>query len=89
MTENRPLATFISHAVLIIGILIVAFPVWITFVAATHDGVRVTQVPFPLLPGDQRPAPAVRAVADAGLLGRRRPGVIRAAMGRPARAASP
>lgn len=53
MTENRPLATFISHAVLIVGILVVAFPVWITFVAATHDGVRVTQVPFPLLPGDQ------------------------------------
>ncbi|MFT5209790.1 MAG: sn-glycerol 3-phosphate transport system permease protein [Flavobacterium sp.] len=53
MTENRPVSTFVSHAVLIIGILIVAFPVWITFVAATHDAVRVTQVPFPLLPGDQ------------------------------------
>ncbi|HIG43709.1 MAG: sn-glycerol-3-phosphate ABC transporter permease UgpE [bacterium] len=53
MIENRPLTTFVSHAVLIIGILIVVFPVWITFVAATHDAVRVTQVPFPLLPGDQ------------------------------------
>ncbi|MEM7019322.1 MAG: sn-glycerol-3-phosphate ABC transporter permease UgpE [Pseudomonadota bacterium] len=53
MIENRPVSTFLSHAIIITGILIVAFPVWITFVAATHDSVRVTQVPFPLLPGDQ------------------------------------
>ena len=53
MIENRPFATFVSHGVLVVGILIVVFPVWITFVAATHDAVRVTQVPFPLLPGDQ------------------------------------
>ncbi|MFP6806651.1 MAG: sn-glycerol-3-phosphate ABC transporter permease UgpE [Pseudomonadales bacterium] len=53
MTQNRPLGTLVSHAILVIGILIVAFPVWVTFVAATHDAIRVTQVPFPLLPGDQ------------------------------------
>jgi sn-glycerol 3-phosphate transport system permease protein len=53
MTQNRPLGTLVSHAILVIGILIVAFPVWVTFVAATHDSIRVTQVPFPLLPGDQ------------------------------------
>lgn len=53
MVENRPFATFVSHFVLILGVAIVAFPIWITFVAATHDAVRITQVPLPLLPGDQ------------------------------------
>jgi len=51
MVENRPFVTFIAHFVLILGVLIVAFPIWITFVASTHDELRMTQVPLPLLPG--------------------------------------
>ncbi len=53
MVENRPLTNFCSHAVLIFAIAIIAFPIWITFVAASHDAVRMTQTPLPLLPGDQ------------------------------------
>lgn len=53
MIENRPGVTFVSHGMLILGIAIIAFPIWITFVAATHDAVRMTQIPLPLLPGDQ------------------------------------
>ena len=53
MIENRPIVTFVAHAMLILGIAIVAFPIWITFVASTHDAVRMAQVPLPLLPGDQ------------------------------------
>jgi len=49
--ENRPVVTFVSHCMLIAGIAIIAFPIWITFVAATHDAVRMTQIPLPLLPG--------------------------------------
>ena len=51
MVENRPVSNFLSHLVLILGIAVVAFPIWITFVAASHDSVRMTQVPLPLLPG--------------------------------------
>jgi len=51
MVENRPVTTFIAHFVLVLGVLIVAFPIWITFVASTHDELRMTQVPLPLLPG--------------------------------------
>ena len=53
MIENRPLVTLISHLTIILGIAIIAFPIWITFVASTHDAVRMTQIPLPLLPGDQ------------------------------------
>jgi len=51
MVENRPALTYLSHAVLILGLLVVAFPIWVTFVAASHDSVRILQTPFPLLPG--------------------------------------
>ena len=53
MVERKPLLTAISHFVLIIGVLIVAFPVYITFVASTHTTTRIVQTPMPLLPGDQ------------------------------------
>ena len=51
MVENRPLLNFVTHAILILGVAIVALPIWITFVAATHDEVRMMQVPIPVLPG--------------------------------------
>lgn len=53
MIENRPFVTFLAHLTLILGVLLVAFPIWITFVASTHDAVRMTHVPLPLMPGDQ------------------------------------
>ena len=52
MVENRPWLTFFSHAVLIAGILAVAFPLYVTFVASTRTLEEVVQVPMPLLPGD-------------------------------------
>ena len=53
MVERRPLLTFITHAVLILGVLIVAFPVYITFIASTHSAQEIVQAPMPLLPGDR------------------------------------
>ncbi|MEP4192188.1 MAG: glycerol-3-phosphate transporter, partial [Sneathiella sp.] len=51
MIENRPLLKILSHLILISGVVMVAFPLWITFVAATHDETRMTQLPLPLMPG--------------------------------------
>ena len=53
MVENRPGLTFLSHAVLILGVLLVAFPLYVTFIASTHTLEAIVQVPMPLLPGDQ------------------------------------
>jgi sn-glycerol 3-phosphate transport system permease protein len=36
VVERRPAWTFVTHAVLIFGILVVAFPVYVTLVASTH-----------------------------------------------------
>ncbi len=51
MIERRPLVTALSHVVLVLGVLIIAFPLYITFVASTHTAQDIVQVPMPLLPG--------------------------------------
>jgi sn-glycerol 3-phosphate transport system permease protein len=53
MVENRPLLKIVTHIVLILGIAIIAIPIWIMLVGASHDGVRMLQVPLPLTLGDQ------------------------------------
>jgi len=53
MVENRPWLTILSHAVLILGVVGVAFPVYVTFVASTLTLDQIVSVPMPLLPGDQ------------------------------------
>jgi sn-glycerol 3-phosphate transport system permease protein len=53
VVENRPWLTFFSHAVLIAGVIAVAFPLWVTFVASTLTLEQIMQVPMPLVPGDQ------------------------------------
>ena len=53
MVENRPWLTFFSHLVLLLGVLTVAFPLYVTFVASTLTFDQIVQVPMPLLPGDQ------------------------------------
>ncbi len=53
MVERRLSLGVLAHAVMILGVLIVAFPVYITFIASTHTMDEVIQVPMPLWPGDQ------------------------------------
>ncbi len=53
MVERNRFLSFLSHAVLLLGVAIVAFPVYITFVASTHTAQEIAQAPMPLLPGDQ------------------------------------
>lgn len=53
MIENRPFATALAHGVLILGVLIVAFPIYYTFVASTLPVSQILRPPLPLLPGDR------------------------------------
>jgi len=52
MVENRPFLTFLAHLVLIAGIVVVAFPVWLAFVASTHPSSAFVSGVLPLWPGD-------------------------------------
>jgi len=51
MVEDRPWLTFLAHAVLIAGVALVAFPLYVTFVASTLTTEQILTVPMPLLPG--------------------------------------
>ncbi len=51
MVERRTTMDLLAHVILIIGVLIVAFPVYITFVASTHTATEMVQRPVPVLPG--------------------------------------
>ena len=50
MVEHRPWLTFITHTILILGCLFIAFPIYTTFVASSHSLEDITSY-FPLLPG--------------------------------------
>jgi len=51
MVEKRPFLDFLTHAVLILGVAVIAFPVYVTFVASTITAEEVLAAPMSLLPG--------------------------------------
>ncbi len=53
MIERRPGLTVLSHAVLILGVLVVGFPLYLTFVASTQTAEAIVHAPMSLLPGNQ------------------------------------
>jgi len=53
MVERRPFLDLLSHAVLIGGAVLIAFPIYVTFVASTLSFEQIMTVPMRLLPGDQ------------------------------------
>lgn len=51
MIERRPVGTLLAHFTLIAGIVIVAFPIYYTFVASTRTIAEILAPPMPLWPG--------------------------------------
>jgi len=49
--ERTPILDFFTHLAMIIGLVLAALPIYIVFVASTHDLPTVNQVPMPLTPG--------------------------------------
>lgn len=51
MVERRPFRGFMTHAVLVLGVLIIAFPLFLAVIASTHTTQEAVQVPMSLVPG--------------------------------------
>ena len=52
MVERRPALALLSHLILVLGVLVVAFPVYVTFIASTQTAQQIVQtVPMSLAPG--------------------------------------
>ena len=46
MVENRPWHDFFAHAVLIAGVILVAFPLYVTFIASTQTYEQIVSLSF-------------------------------------------
>jgi sn-glycerol 3-phosphate transport system permease protein len=53
MVENRPIARLMAHLFLILAVIVVAFPVYYTFIASTQATQPISTGQISLLPGDQ------------------------------------
>ncbi|WP_353236041.1 sn-glycerol-3-phosphate ABC transporter permease UgpE [Diaphorobacter ruginosibacter] len=51
MIDRRPWLDVLSHAVMILGVAIVAFPIYLALIASTHTAQEIVQAPMPLWPG--------------------------------------
>ncbi|HZW46292.1 MAG TPA: sn-glycerol-3-phosphate ABC transporter permease UgpE [Microvirga sp.] len=66
MVENRPFAQFIAYLTLVIGVLVVAFPVYLAIMASTFDAATIINGNMPLIPGDQAPENYTRTLFYGG-----------------------
>ncbi|MEP3345647.1 MAG: sn-glycerol-3-phosphate ABC transporter permease UgpE [Litoreibacter sp.] len=53
MVEKRGATLWLSHVLMILGVLVVFFPIWLAFVASTVTQSEIVSPPMPLWPGDQ------------------------------------
>lgn len=53
MVERKPLLDWLAHAILLVGVAVVALPVWIAFVGSTHTLDAVISSPMPIWPGGE------------------------------------
>jgi len=53
MVEKKKSGYWLTHAGLIIGVLFIFFPVWLTFVASTVNQEEIINPPLPLWPGTE------------------------------------
>ena len=51
MVENRPIFTFFAHLVLILGVVLVVFPIYVAFVASTQPPASFLSSVTPVVPG--------------------------------------
>ncbi len=51
MVEKRGHGLWLTHVLMIIGVLIIFFPIWLAFVASTITQPEIVSPPMPLLPG--------------------------------------
>jgi len=53
MVEKRGAGLWLTHVFMILGVLIIFFPIWLAFVASTVTQPEIVRPPMPLWPGDQ------------------------------------
>ena len=73
MVEHRPLRDFIAYTILILGVAVVAFPVYVAVIGSTHDAATVVTGNMPLSPGGHTLENYYRAIFVGGSRASREP----------------
>ncbi len=73
MVERKPLLDWLSHGILIVGVLVVALPIWIAFVGSTHTLDAIIASPMPIWPGAELWANYGQVLTSGGTGGTRAP----------------
>jgi len=53
MIGQSAIGIYIAHAMLILGVIVIAFPIYYTFVASTHSLQTILRPPLPMVPGPE------------------------------------
>lgn len=53
MIERTPVLNIATHLILAVGLILILVPIWLAFVAATHDLLAVNTAPVEFWPGNQ------------------------------------
>ena len=53
MVEKQGVGIWLTHVFMILGVLIIFFPIWLAFVASTVTQADIIRPPMPIWPGDQ------------------------------------
>ena len=53
MVEKRGAGLWLTHVVMILGVLVIFFPIWLAFVASTVSQPEIVRPPMPIWPGDR------------------------------------
>ncbi|MEQ4618834.1 MAG: sn-glycerol-3-phosphate ABC transporter permease UgpE [Corticimicrobacter sp.] len=69
MVERRPWLDRLSHFILILGVVAVAFPLYVAFVASTQSLEQVRQVPLSLWPGTHMVENYLQALSGGSTVG--------------------
>jgi sn-glycerol 3-phosphate transport system permease protein len=73
MVERKPQLDLLAHLVLIIGIVIVALPIWVTFVGSTNLLDDVVSSPMKMSPGAEMSKNYSQVLSEGGTSGTRAP----------------
>lgn len=73
MVEHRRWNDIVAYAILIFGVFIVVFPVYVALIASTHDAATVVNGNMPLTPGGHALENYYRAIFVGGSRASREP----------------
>ena len=76
MVENRRFRDLVAYLILAIGVVIVAFPVYLAILASTFDAATISNGNMPLVPGDQAGINYPQALFSGGRLAREPVGMM-------------